>query len=543
MSGFVDRNKASINNTVVTIKGPLRKLLNVGMEFDEMVVKNKIGIGANEAGVIRGLQGQEDDSAIYIAKLNDTVGTQKTIPFLNKDYIAQREDLRRISLHSDMERVLDIIADETIVYDEQNFFAKPDMTQLDDLSEDFERKIKNKIQDNFEYIYSIVFKFNESVIAWRYFRQYLIEGFLAFELIYNDKGTKIIGASVLDPAFLKEDYENIGGTITKTWVLYADDAKMRRVLPDTHVVFISYPKNSASSKISFIQGIIRSFNLYRTMENVASIWTIMNSSFRLKMIIPVAGGKQRNEQSVGEIIARFKEDILIDDVSGEISINGSPNLNLFKNYAMASKNGQQTEIESMKMEGYDMSNPETLRYWREKFWTETGIPFSRLDKQQGGTINIGSADGQGYDEIAFGKQINRFRSDFQEILVKPLWIQMFLDYPDMKDDAYFKSKISVKFNKDNVFQEAKEKQNILRSIEFITQMLSITKNDKPYFDIDLLVEKYLPLDQDFLDKNRKRFEKAQKEGAEGGGAEGGGADTSGGMGGADAGGGGELPTI
>lgn len=540
MAGFVDRNRGGVNNSIVTIKGPLKKLLNIGMDYDDMVVKNKIGIGANEAGVIRGLQGQEDDTAVYVAKLADTLGSQNAVPFLDKDYTAQREDLRRIALHSDIERVLDIIADETIVYDEQNYFAKPDMTRLDDLSEEFEIKLKKRIQDNFEYLYNVVFKFNESVTAWRLFRQYLIEGRLVIELIFNEKGNKIIGASVLDGAFVTQEFKIIDGEIMPFWVVYPTDSKMRRELPDTHVIYISYPKNNSSSKLSYVQGLIRSFNLYRTMENVATIWTIMYSSFRLKIIVPVAGSKQRNEQTVGELLGRFKEDITIDEISGELSINGSPNLNLFKNYAIASKNGQQTEIEAMKMDGYDMSNPETLGYWRKKFWTETGIPYSRLDKEQSGTINIGSADGQDFQEIAFGKQINRFRSDFQEILVKPLWIQMFLDYPDMKDDMYFKSKVSIKFNKDNVFEEAKEKQNIQRAIDFITSLMTITENDKPYFDIELLVEKYLPFDQDFLEKNKKRIkDKAEKaKEAEGGGG-GGGGDM-----GADAGGGQpELPTI
>ena len=70
-----------------------------------------------------------------------------------------------------------------------------------------------------------------------------------------------------------------------------------------------------------------------------------------------------------------------------------------------------------------------------------------------GEIN---AEGMTRDEIKFGRFINRLRSTFQEIIVKPLWIQMTLDYPDLMNDDSFKAQIGVKFNKYNIFEEMKE---------------------------------------------------------------------------------------
>jgi len=546
-TGWIDRDgdNSSFQKTLNTIKGPIQKLFRLGQEIDDLIVKNKLGIGLHEANLRRA--NITDDESVYLASNYDiNYSNNKLIGFFQKDYPAQRENLRKVSNSREISKFLDIISDEAIVYDEKNFFAEPNTETFQDLSEDVRDKIMEDLLDNYRFIYTNVFDFKESTVAWRFFRQYLIDGALAFELVYNEKGNRIIKAIPLDPAFMQMNFTLINGIRTKVWILYPEDTSMRRELPDTHVVYISHAKDMISSELSYTQSLIRSYNLYRTVENTSIIWTIMNSSLRLKTIVPVAGGRAKNEQQIGEIIAKFREEVTVMDDSGEVFIDGKPNLLLFKNYALASKNGQQTTIESMKFEGYDMANSDIIKYWRDKLWEDSQIPFVRLQRDSSPTINL-SAEGFEREEIKFGKMINRLRSDFQEIISKPLWIQMCLDYPEFLEDEYFKSKISIKFNSENRFEELRQRLKLKANLEDVQTILGIQdpSGEGSYFDFDLIMETYGGFSPDFLKKNEE-LKKAKKEAGEKneGGDEDGASDTGGDFdfgGGEDTGGGTEPP--
>ena len=145
----------------------------------------------------------------------------------------------------------------------------------------------------------------------------------------------------------------------------------------------------------------------------------------------------------------------------------------------------------------------------------------RFDKDSPADFNM-VGEGMARDEIKFSKFINRLRSIFQEILVKPLYIQMVLKYPDLKDDEAFKANITIKYNKDNLFEEMKTIELTQKRIEFITAMkdsLTTTDaegNDNPYFNVDFLVKKYLKLDEDDIVMNNryKKIASVEKEGYE-----------------------------
>lgn len=514
MAGFVNRDGGSFfSNVNNSIRGSVKKLLRSGQSYEDLIISQRLGIGQNEANMY--MTGQSaDETSFFIARTADVKNDNKTIGFYQKDYIGQRDFLRKMSTHREISKLVDIVTDETIVYDEQNYFAQANTKLLDGLSEEKEDQIKESIADNFEWVYSKVYDFNNSNTAWRAFRQYLIDGILAYELVYNKEGTKIIKAIPLDASKLVPDVQILDGVKTNVWVQYPDDARLMRILPDTHVVYISYGKAQNMAELSYVQSLIRSFNLFRTVENTAVIWNLMHSTFRLKMVVPVAGSKARNEQAVGELVSRYREEILVDAESGEVRIDGNPSLNLFRNYAIASKNGQQTEIDSLKFEGNDMSNPELLKYWRDKLWEDSQIPFSRLQKDASPTF-ISGLDQMEREEIRFSRFINRIRSDFQEILVKPLILQMQMDYPEFINDEYFTSKIGVKFNKDNRFEMMKERDEMKKRVEFITSMADLKGSDgEAFFDIEVLIDEFGDFDYDLLKKNEEKKEELKKAGEE-----------------------------
>ena len=489
------------------------------MRYEDMVIRQSRAVGVTEAEF--GNQGYLPEEFLYSLALSD-VGSKKFIAFFDKDYKSRREYLRKFAMNGEIEFILDTLSDEAIVYDEGNYFVKPDVSKVKEiLSPDTVDEICGEINTEFKKIYSH-FHFNEGHDGWGYFRQFLIDGFLAFEIIFDPDGKNIVGFKELDPTSLRPGVEKSGdGNYKKIWVQYEDIPSMKRVLLDSQIIYISYAKGNFTSRVSYVERLVRSFNLLRIMENSRIIWNIMNSSFRMKMVVPIGTkSPQKAKESLAEMMSIYKEDISLNYESGELAVNGQPSMQFYKNYLFPSKNGEQPDISVIGGEGYDLSNNDIVKYFKIKLQEDSKIPFSRFDQGEGGgTVNF-SADSTNRDEIRFAKFINRLRSIFQEVLLKPLFIQMGLLYPELAEDELFKSTLALKFNADNVFEEMKTMEIMTKRIEFVTSMMGIMVKrkdatgmdvDVPYFNAQFVVEKYLKLDPSDIAENNRLNKKQEIE--------------------------------
>ena len=543
MAGFVDR--VGTNPVFGSLSSALKRFSALGMRYEDMVVRQSRAVGVTEAEF--GNQGFLPEEFLYSLSLSD-VGQKKFIAFFDKDYKSRREYLRKFAMNPEIEFMVDTVADESIVFDDSNYFCYVDTSQLKSiLNPDTSKEVLSEINSEFKKIYNH-FHFHEGHDGWSFFKQFLIDGFLAFEIIFNREGTAIVGFKELDATSLRPGVEKTGdGTFRKIWVQYEDIPSMKRVLLDSQIIYISYAKGNFTGRVSYIERMVRSFNLLRIMENSRIIWNIMNSSYRLKMVVPIGTkSPQKAKESLAEMMAIYKEDINLNFDSGELTVNGKPSMQFYKNYLFPSKNGEQPEIETIGGDGPDLSDTEALKYFYDKLKEDSKIPFNRFDKEGGSTISF-AADGMDREEIRFFKFITRLRSIFQEILIKPLYIQMGLKYPELAEDELFKSLLSITFNKDNVFEEMKNMDIMQKRVDFVTSMMGVMDKetddtgmmvDVPYFDPKFLVEKYLKLSKADVDRNEdmkaekaKAAEEKKKKAAGGGGGEaGGGGGMAGGFG-------------
>jgi hypothetical protein len=183
-------------------------------------------------------------------------------------------------------------------------------------------------------------------------------------------------------------------------------------------------------------------------------------------------------------------------------------LQFSKEYWLPSKEGESPEIETLGGEGPELNDTEALKYFSDKLKHVSKIPYSRfMYEDGGGEFNL-AADGMIRDEIKFGKFIKRLRSTFQEILVKPMYIQMCLKYPEFTNDPQFRTQVALRFNEENVFAELKTMEIMEKRLEFIGNMRDSlmttnqeTMEEEYYFDQEYLVKKYLKLSDDEIRGN------------------------------------------
>ena len=505
-SGFIQKvNNTSLGNSIGnSISSALKKIASLGLKYDDMVVKQSKSVGATEAAFA--VDGPMTPNMAYALQMAD-IGNKKYISFFDKEYLNRREFLRKFAMNGEIEFILDTLADESIVYDMKNFFCSPDTSNLEGMIRDEKREeMINAIHDNFKKIY-VHFHFNDDISAWQYYKQFLIDGFLAFEIIYNEKATKIIGFKELDSTSLRPDIEQGSDGIKKIWWQYENNPRLKRKLYDSQVIYISYAKSAYKNRISYTERLVRSFNLLRIMENTRVIWSIMNSTFRLKMVVPIGSkSPQKAKESLAELMAIYKEDIHLDYDSGELIVNGRSSVGQFyKNYMFPSKNGEQTEIETISGDGPDLSSTDGLKYYEEKKKKDSKLPESRFNSDSGGGQVYISAEGMDREEVRFQRFVNRLRSIFQEILQKPLWIQMTLDYPELATDELFKANLGIRYVKDNVFERMREKEVMQKEMELIMTLKDVMEDDgaTAFFSTEWLVQKYLGMSRDELKENKK----------------------------------------
>lgn len=514
MAGFLD-NVNKYNPTVARILKNISGLGSFGMEYQDMVIKDSMAIGASEADLRKRFgYNQDDEDFVYSIAAQDT-SVRKYIAYFDKQYLFKREFLRKFALNAEIEYILDTLCDEGICYDSKNFFCQPALLNLD-LKED----VVKSINKNFRKL-SVLHGFTNGLTGWQYFRQLLVDGFLAFEIVYSNDGTEIVGFKELDATSLTPSVEKKpDGTRESIWYQYYGDNVRQRRLLDAQIIYISYAKANTVSRTSYVERLIRSYNLLKIMEHSRVIWNVMNAQYRIKMTVPIGSkAPQKAKETLGELMAAYKEDIKLDASSGELSINGRPDLQFYKNYLFPQQGGEGTKVETINSTGPNLNIMESVVYFYNNLRKDSKIPYNRFSSRMGAgagnTFKI-AAEGAERDEVRFSKFITRIRSIFQEIITKPLWIQMCLDFPELKNDSAFRSQIGVKFNSDNVFGQSSEIEQLIKSIDFINSMTeikeTINEEEVQYFDQDYLIETYLDISNDDFLLNKSYVDKDKEEG-------------------------------
>lgn len=509
MAGFLD------SNPMRGLKSQLTALSRFGMKYDDLLVKNSQAIGFIEGQLTSFNNALGDDLMKATLALSDTTSSlkNKSIAFFQLDYAQKRERLRDLASNGEIEFIIETIADDAIVYDDDNRFCYPNdligqinyrgKNKEDRLN--YQDKVINKYYENFEKIYS-AWSFDRGISAWQYFYQWLIEGHLAFEIIYDSltNPKDIIGFKELDPATLyPEVKKDSANRIYLQWSQRDPVNKMNRTLTDSQVIYISYSNEFRTKRVSFVERLIRSFNLLRLIEHSKVIWHTMNAPIRLKTTVPVGTkSMQKAKEDVREFTNTLKEDISFDGSSGELMVDGKPNILFYKNYVLpVNDRGEKIDIEALEYPGPNLSGSELLKYFQDKLKLDSKLPYSRWSEGQGAyTMN---AEGISREEIRYNKFVKRLRSAFKELMTKPLYLQMCLDIKELKTDHKFSNAVGLTWHDDNVFEEIKNQELLNKRLATLNSMKAVVNDEnKPYFATEYLIKEFLKLSDEDIAKNR-----------------------------------------
>ena len=513
------RPNYAINNQKEKKKGTIAKFFSnmarLGMSYEDKVIDNMRAIPADKNFIPKDEQMINQD---LFTQLSSSWKTKSNADksFFEKDYAQKREAFRKLALQPEIEDILDTMANESIVYDtDLTYFAEPfiEIQELHDIKKENRQTIEDVMGKTYRKLYKML---NWKYKAWDDFKRWLVEGILAWEIVYDrlDKPFEIIGLVPLDPATLTKKYENNKWY----WIQYKDIQGKERKLLDSQIIYVPFQETESVNRISYLERLIRPFNIYRIIEQAQLIWTITNSSYKMKFTVPVKGmNKTMGMQTLSSAMNRYKEDIKFISDSGELSINGQATMPFNKEYWFPESDSGSPSIETLGGDGPELNDNDQLKFFKNILYKISKIPLSRFDQESGETWFGSDATSVARVEIDFARYVNRLRNQFAQIILKPLKLQLALSIPELQDNKEFLEAISLQYKSYNLFEEMMEMELMQKRVEFIQTMkesmidMDVDGNEIKYFSSKFLVQKYLKYSSEDIKLNKSLKEQEIEE--------------------------------
>lgn len=496
-----------------TISQFFSDMSRMGMSYEDDVVKNMRALPADKSLLPKDTQLRWDH---LLSQSNWKEKSEKDKNFFDSTFAQKREALRRLAVQPELEDILDTMTNECIVYDSDfTYFCEPfiEPQELSDLKKKVREQILDSLSRHFRAIYKML---NWKNVAWDDMKRYLMEGNLAWEIVWDslEEPKRIIGMVPLDAATLTRKFENNKWY----WIQYKDVMGSERKLLDSQVVYIAYQETQAVSRVSYLERLVRPFNIYRIVEQAQLIWTITNASYKLKFTIPVKGmNKALGTQTLQAAMNRYREDIKFNLESGEIQVNGTSQMPFMKEYWMPEGDSGSPQIETIGGEGPELQDNDQLKYFRNQLYKISKIPLSRFDAESADTWFGSDVSSALRTEIDFGRFVHRLRNTFAQIMIKPLQLQLACEFPELRDNRQILEAVQLQFKSYNLFEEMMELELMSKRVQGIQEMkdsmidMDPDGNEVKYFSSKFLVEKYLRLSpQDILLNEKYKKEEMEE---------------------------------
>jgi hypothetical protein len=500
----IDKRKKKSKRKINTFFSNLSRF---GMNYDEDVIANMRALPADKSMLPK--EEQISNQSLFDQILSAwKVKDNKDKNFFEKDYSQKRETLRGLSLQPELEDIVDTMANESIVYDSNYvYFAEPfiDDNDLIDFKKESVESIRNSVNNSFKRFYRML---EWRTRAWDDFKRFLVEGILSWEIVYDslETPTKIIGLVPIDPVTLTKTFENNKWY----WVQFKGIQGRERKLLDAQVIYIQFQDTKSACRISYLERLIRPYNLYRIIEQAQIIWTVTNASYKTKFTIPVKGmNKATGSQTLNAAMQRYREDIKFVSDTGELSINGRSQMTFNKEYWMPESESGTPEIEHLGGDGPELMDSDYLKFFKNQLYKMSKIPLNRFDQESGEAWFGTDAASYARTEIDFARYVGRLRNIFAQIILKPIQLQLCLDIPELQDNQPFLTAIQLHYKSYNLFEELMEIELMTKRVEHIQNMkdsmvdMDKEGNEIKYFSSKFLVQKYLKLSDADIKLNEK----------------------------------------
>jgi hypothetical protein len=423
-----------------------------------------------------------DDGAVTITQ-NAHFGTYVDLEGSVRNELELITRYREMSNHPECESAIDEIVNEAITHDE-------DGVVVDIVTDKLKQPdaVKKKIQEEFQNILKLM---NFSNLSDDLFRRWYIDGRLFYHVIVDDQKPKegIKELRYIDPRKIRKVREvrkdkdpKTGADIIKStaeYYVYSDRGTTTqtfganvnqglKIAPDSILNVNSGMMDAKNTfVISYLHKAIKPLNQLRMIEDAIVIYRLSRAPERRIFYIDVGNlPKGKAEQYMRDVMVKYRNKMVYDSSTGELR-DDRKHLSMLEDFWLPRREGGKgTEITTLPP-GQNLGELADVQYFQKKLLQSLGVPYSRLDAQQG-MVGLGRTTEVTRDELKFAKFITRIRNKFSQIFDHALATQLVLKGICSKEEwQTFREDIYYDYKKDNNFQELKEAELLRERLNMV----------------------------------------------------------------------------
>ena len=382
---------------------------------------------------------------------------------------------REVAIQPECDQAIEDIVNEAIVSDE----IEPPVRLNLDRVKTFSLDLKKKIQNEFDEVLRLL-EFEEK--GHDIFRRWYVDGRMFYhkvidpqtpkngikELRYIDPrkikkireikkkdGKMKMPGDAPDPMEYKEYYvyneKGVGGSMNTGGIRIHPDA-----ISFCPSGLVDQQKNVI---LSHLHKAIKPVNQLRMIEDSLVIYRISRAPERRIFKIDVGNlPKIKAEQYLKDVMNRYRNKLVYDASTGEIRDDRNYMSMLEDFWLPTREGGRGTDITTLPG-GSNLGEIEDIRYFQKKLYQALNVPYSRMDSEAQGGLQLGKATEVSRDEIKFTKYIGRLRKKFIHLFSDTLKTQVILKGIVSEDDWNNISPfIKYDFIQDGYFSEMKEQE-------------------------------------------------------------------------------------
>ena len=413
----------------------------------------------------------------YFGQYLDMEGTAKTEADLIRRY-------REIALHPECDLAVEDIVNEAIVANENKEAVRVNVENLP-----YGKDVRRKIEDEFKEVLRLM-QFNTK--GHDIFRRWYVDGRIFYQKIIDRNSTTkgITELKYLDPRKIKRIREvrkkrpegvtgpNMLSVVDEfvEYYLFNEKGVINstsggiKIAPDTIAYcpsgLVDQTKNMV---LSYMHKAIKPVNQLRMIEDATVIYRIARAPERRIFKIDVGNlPKQKAEQYLRDVMARYRNKLVYDASTGEIRDDRNY-MSMLEDFWLPSREGGRGTDISTLPGGQNLGEIADIEYFRSKLYRSLNVPVSRLESNSG--FNLGRSSEITRDELKFTKFVQRLRKKFTELFNDILRTQLILKGIINEEDWQgVRDSITYDFLQDGHFAELKNTELMRERLQLANEM-------------------------------------------------------------------------
>ena len=400
----------------------------------------------------------------------------------------------RLSKRPEVRYVLETICDEAVVGNEDDQICSLQINEnFPDIA--IGKAAKVHLQQDFNNIMQTILKVDDNL--WKWFKKFLIEGSLFFEVGYSKEMDKITGLRIL-PSYnmivLVEDgevigyrqiidktahdtdrqyatYYTMGGDLTKDWIDYHPN----------QILWWDYDErgfDGINDRLSFLENARKVANQLKNIEDSIVRYRILRGHEKRVFYIAT---KNMPPQKAEEHLRRQAENLnrkLYYNTDDGTIVGLEKIQSMVEDYYFAQPDGETPSKIDTLAAGANLGEITDLNYFKMLLYQAMLFPASRSVSMAGtdnGQYSVGKPGEITRDEIVLTRFIERIQRSFSSQVAIPLFI-MFLETSEKYDSGIKNEKFfTCKFTQSNLFK-------IFKEAEVLNTKFDVLGKAAPYID-------------------------------------------------------------